>query len=123
MSVVDDSRIVWMLKNGSAASEPSLLNPRRLAPFEPNSPPSKPADRTQRFAINQTGVTAWEMNGAPFKEPKIPILHGAASDGWLANTTIRMPANSVVDIVMTIANDSLDTVRACCQHRTTMMDR
>lgn len=107
---MDDPSLVWMLTNGSATSEHSLLNSRKLAPFESNSPPSKPADKTQFFAINQTGVTAWEMNKAPFKEPKMPILYGAKSEGWLANTTIRMPADSVIDIVMNVADNSLDTV-------------
>lgn len=110
MDVMDDQSTVWMLKNGSAKYKASLLNPQKLAPFEPNSPPSKTADRTQLFAINQTGVTAWVLNKAPFTEPKVPILHGAQSDGWLANTTIRMPFNSIIDIVMNVANDSLDTV-------------
>ncbi|KID64078.1 Cupredoxin, partial [Metarhizium hybridum] len=107
---MDDPSIVWMLKNGSAKSEASLLNPWKLAPFESNSPPSKAADRTQLFAINQTGVTAWVMNKAPFTEPRVPILYGAQSEGWLANTTIRMPSNSVIDIVMNVANESLDTM-------------
>jgi hypothetical protein len=50
------------------------------------------------------------MNTDPFVEPKTPILLGNVSDGWQATTTVLMPFNSTIDIIMTISKDSIDTV-------------
>ena len=110
MSSAKDVGSVWMLTNGSARGDVATLNPSLLSPFDGNKPPTNAADLTKSFTINQTGITEWVMNGYPFVEPKTPILFGNVSDGWQANTTIHMPFNSTVDIVMTIANDSMDTV-------------
>ncbi len=99
-----------MLVNGSAKPDVSELDERQLAPFEQNMPPSAPADMTRIFTINQTDVVAWVVDGYPYSEPETPIIYGNASDGWAANTTLHMPYNSTIDIIMRIANDSMDTV-------------
>lgn len=49
-------------------------------------------------------------NREPFAEPARPIIYGPVSDGWGAATTILNPANATIDIVMKVANDSMDTV-------------
>ncbi|KFY02039.1 hypothetical protein V490_00666 [Pseudogymnoascus sp. VKM F-3557] len=110
MSVVNDPASVWMLTNGSAKGDVAALNPSVLSPFDGNKPPTNAADLTRSFAISQTGVTEWVIDGYPFAEPKTPILLGNVSDGWQANTTIYMPFNSTIDIIMTISKDSMDTM-------------
>lgn len=99
-----------MYLNGSAKPNTSALEPQLLAPFEGNVPPSMAADVTRVFTINQTDVVTWIVDGYPYLEPETPIIYGNASDGWNANTTLHMPFNSTIDIIMRIANDSLDTV-------------
>ncbi|KAJ5350197.1 hypothetical protein N7541_007924 [Penicillium brevicompactum] len=108
MNVTDDPSNVWMLTNGSAKSDASVINPQLLSPFTPTNPPSGPAHQTHNFMINQTGIVTWVLNDAPFSDPKIPIIQGNVSDGWLAKTTIHMPFNSTIDIIMRIANNSMD---------------
>lgn len=108
--MVDDLAMVWMLTNGSAKADVPLLNPQRLPPFESISPSSGAADQTHVFTINQTDITTWVISKDPYQEPKIPIVYGTRSDGWQADTTIHMPSNSVIDMIMKIANDSMDTV-------------
>jgi hypothetical protein len=110
MAVTDDPAMVWMLANGSTKAGAPLLDPRLLSPFESTSPSSGAADQTHVFSINQTDVTTWVVDRAPFQEPKVPIIYGAGSGGWQANTTVHMPSNSVIDIIMNVANDSMDTV-------------
>ena len=110
MSVANDPASVWMLTNGSAKGDVATLNPSLLSPFDGNKPPTNAANLTKSFAISQTGVTEWIIDGYPFAEPKTPILLGNVSDGWQANTTVYMPFNSTIDIIMTIAKDSMDTV-------------
>ncbi|KAL2871428.1 Cupredoxin [Aspergillus lucknowensis] len=105
-----DSAAVWMLPNGSAKAGVSELSPQRLSPFPPINPPSGPAAQTHSFTINQTGIVTWVVNNAPYSEAEIPIIRGNTSDGWQANTTIHMPFNSTIDIIMRIANDSMDTM-------------
>ncbi len=99
-----------MLTNGSAKLNASELDVMLLAAFDGNIPPSTPADRTLSFMINQTDVVTWVVDGSPYLEPERPILYGNASDGWNANTTYHLPLNSTVDIIMNIANDSMDVV-------------
>ena len=110
MNIMDDPLNVWMLTNGSAKPDASVINPQLLSPFTPTSPPSGPAHQTHNFMINQTGNVTWVLNDAPFSDPKIPIIQGNVSDGWLAKTTIHMPFNSTIDIIMRIASDSMDMV-------------
>lgn len=108
--MMDDPTMVWMLTNGSAKADAPLLDPQRLIPFETYSPSSRAADQTHVFSIKQTEVTTWVINMTPYQEPKVPIIYGTKSDGWKANTTIHVPSNSVIDIIMKVANDSMDTV-------------
>merc|ERR1712093_269443 len=110
MNVANDPASVWMLTNGSAKGDVATLNPSLLSPFDGNKPPTNAANLTKSFAISQTGVTEWIIDGYPFAEPKTPILLGNVSDGWQANTTVYMPFNSTIDIIMTIAKDSMDTM-------------
>ncbi len=110
MGTADDSALTWMLVNGSAKLNASELDDQMLAPFNRNAPPSGPSDVTQLFAINQTDIVTWVINGQPFSEPQRPIIYGNASDGWGAATTLHMPGNSTIDLIMHVANDSMDTV-------------
>jgi hypothetical protein len=110
MGVQDDPASVWMFINGSAIGGAATLDPSLLSPFDGNAPLRKMADLTKFFSISQTGIVTWVVDRYPYTESTIPILFGNSSDGWLANTTIQMPFNSTIDIVMTIANDSMDTV-------------
>lgn len=105
-----DPSDVWMLTNGSAKTGVGELQPRLLSPFDSVPPPSGPATQTHTFTINQTGIVTWVVDRAPYTEPKVPIIQGNVSDGWQANTTIHVPSNSTIDIIMRIANDSMDTV-------------
>ena len=101
-----------MFINGSAKAGASLLDPSKIAPFESNnSPPPGPADKTLAFTINQTDIVTWVINRAPFKEPEIPIIYGDVSSGWKSDTTIHLPLNSTIDIILNISNQSMDTVR------------
>jgi hypothetical protein len=105
-----DPMSVWMLTNGSATQDANELVESRLAPFEGNRPPTTAADVTRFFNINQTDIVTWVVDQYPYAEPTIPIIYGNMSDGWNANTTLHSPTNSTVDIVMNVANGSLDTV-------------
>ncbi|CEL10666.1 hypothetical protein ASPCAL15095 [Aspergillus calidoustus] len=105
-----DPMSVWMLTNGSATRGANELVESHLAPFEGNRPPVTAADTTRIFNINQTDIVTWVVDRYPYAEPSIPIIYGNMSDGWNSNTTLHFPANSTVDIVMNIANDSLDTM-------------
>ena len=106
----DDPASVWILTNGSAMMNASTLDTTLLQPFESNSPPSGMADITEAFNISQTGVVTWVMNRYPYSEASAPILYGNSSDGWNANTTLHLPSNSTIDIIMAIAEDSMDKV-------------
>lgn len=105
-----DSSSIWMLTNGSAKAEASAIDVTLLAPYDGNAPPSARPDVTRVFTINQTGIVSWVMDGSAYSEPKIPIIYGNKSDAWNANTTLHLPLNSTIDIIMRIANDSMDTV-------------
>ncbi|KAJ9139015.1 Multicopper oxidase [Coniochaeta hoffmannii] len=107
-AVVDDPAMVWTFTNGSAKLAAPLLDPQRLSPFESTPPSSGAANQTHVFTINQTDVTTWVVNNNPFQEPQVPIVYGTQSDAWQANTTYHMPSNSVIDIVLKVADDSMD---------------
>merc|ERR1712169_71219 len=99
----------WMYINGSAKSDAALLDASALSPFEDNlSPPSGPADKTLSFLVNQTDIVSWVIDRAPFEEPSIPIVYGNVSPGWDSTTTVHLPINSTIDIIMGISNQSLD---------------
>ncbi len=98
----------WTLRNGSAVAGASVLSALSLHPFASTPPP--PADLTRHLIINQTGITTWVLNHSPYSESKVPILYGNSSDGWNAETTIHFASNKTVDIIMRIANDSMDMV-------------
>ncbi|KAL6405307.1 hypothetical protein AUP68_11058 [Ilyonectria robusta] len=105
--------MTWTYVNGSAKANSSVLDPRALSPFEDNIyPPAGPANQTLSFSISQTGITTWVVNRFPFTEPKLPIVYGDISEGWGSNTTIHLPLNSTIDIIMTISNQSMDVVRS-----------
>ncbi|KAK3669153.1 hypothetical protein LTR78_010966 [Recurvomyces mirabilis] len=106
----DKPQSTWMLLNGSAKAQASVLNEKLLAPLLPNMPPTAPADITRIFTINQTAPVVWVVDKAPYTEAKTPVLHGNRSDGWTANTTLHMPSNSTIDIIMQIADASMDTM-------------
>ncbi|OBT81233.1 hypothetical protein VE02_10054 [Pseudogymnoascus sp. 03VT05] len=99
---------VWTLVNGSAKGDATQLDPTMLAPFDGNRPPSKKADLTKSFQISQTGIVEWVVDKYTYSEAKVPIIFGNGSDGWVAGSTLHMPYNSTIDIIMTIANDSMD---------------
>lgn len=105
--------MTWTYINGSAKADDSVLRSQALSPFEDNySPPAGPADQTISLAINQTDIVTWMVAPAPFTEPKVPIIYGDVSDGWESNTTMHLPLNSTIDIVMRISNQSMDMVRS-----------
>lgn len=109
-TIRDDPVSVWTLKNGSAIPGASTLDPLSLQPFDDNRPPIGKADVTKVFSISQTGIMTWVVDGDPYTEPSTPILYGNSSDGWNANTTLHLPFNSTIDIIMIIANNSMDMV-------------
>ncbi|KAJ6112305.1 Cupredoxin [Penicillium sp. IBT 18751x] len=109
-SIKEDPMSTWMLLNGSATANATTLDATSLQPFVSNAPPVGAADVTKHFTINETGIVTWVMNGYPYTEPAVPILYGNTSDEWLANTTIQLPINSTIDIILKIAHDSMDTM-------------
>jgi len=115
----DDSASVWILKNGSAMMNASTLDTTLLQPFTSKSPPSGMADITKTFNISLTGIVTWVMSRDPYVEPSTPILYGNSSDGWNANTTLHLPSNSTIDIIMAVAGDSMDRVSLLRLHKHT----
>lgn len=109
-TIRDDPAPVWTLKNGSAIPGASTLDPLSLQPFDSNRPPVGKSDVTKVFSISQTGIVTWVVDGGSYTEPTIPVLYGSSSDGWNANTTLHLPFNSTIDIIMKIANNSMDMV-------------
>ena len=110
IEVGEDPMPIYILKNGSATMNASTLDTTLLHPFQSDSPPSGKADVSTVLNISQTGVVTWVMNRDPYKEASIPILYGNSSDGWSANTTLHLPSNSTIDIIMAVADDSMDKV-------------
>ena len=106
----EDPMPVWMLTNGSAMMNASTLDTALLHPLESNSPRPGMADITKVFNISQTGIVTWVMDGNPYTEASTPVIYGNSSDGWSANTTLHLPYNSTVDIVMAVSEDSMDKV-------------
>ncbi|KAJ8097160.1 multicopper oxidase-domain-containing protein [Lipomyces tetrasporus] len=94
--VFDDPANVWMLVNGSEILGSYELDEQSLAPFEGHLPLAHPR--------------IWVVDGYPYSEAYVPIIYGNASDGWNANTTLHMPFNSTIDLIMNIASDSMDTM-------------
>ena len=111
MAMVQDPHLTWMLVNGSAKLNAPELDDQKLAPFEGISPPNGPSNVTQLFAINQSGIVTWAINDHPYSEPSRPVIYGNASDGWESATTLHMPGNATIDLIMHVANDSMDSVR------------
>lgn len=107
---MDDPALPWALVNGSAKLTAAELDEQTLAPFDSSGPPSGPSAVTKLFAINQTDVVTWVIDGQPFSEPSRPIIYGNTSDGWEAATSLHLPGNSTIDLIMHVANDSMDTV-------------
>ncbi|KAH7239745.1 Cupredoxin [Fusarium solani] len=101
----------WMYINGSAKADAALLDPSALSPFENGTaPPSGASNKSLSFTVSQTDVVTWVIDRAPFMEPDIPLIYGENSSGWDANTTIHLPINSTIDIIMRISNKSMDTM-------------
>lgn len=50
------------------------------------------------------------MDQGPYYEAAIPILAGDVSDGWNLATTKHFPSDAVIDIILEISNETLDTV-------------
>jgi len=110
MTVVEDPALSWMLVNGSAKLDAPELDDHNLPPFESVTPPTGSPDLTQLFSINQTGIVTWVISDQPYSEPRRPIIYGNASDAWESATTLHLPGNSTVDLVMHVANDSMDVM-------------
>ncbi|EWZ79220.1 hypothetical protein FOCG_18256 [Fusarium oxysporum f. sp. radicis-lycopersici 26381] len=107
--VMEDPAKSWMYINGSAKADVALLDPSALSPFDSdNSPPSGRPDKALSFEVSQTGIVTWVIDRAPFSEPDVPIIYGENSSGWNSNTTIHLPINSTIDIIMSISNKSMD---------------
>jgi hypothetical protein len=113
MDAMEEPTEPWIYINGSAKADAVLLDPSVLSPLhDDNSPPSGRADKALTFTVNQTDIVTWVIDSAPFKEPDVPIVYGEISSGWDSNTTIHVPINSTIDIIITISNQSMDMVRS-----------
>ncbi|KAK2609370.1 hypothetical protein QQS21_002151 [Conoideocrella luteorostrata] len=109
--VTEDEATRWMYVNGSAKAGVKKFKNQDLATFDPsNFPPAGPADTTMSFVVNQTDITTWVFDREPFHEPDVPIIYGNASSGWKASTTVHLPLNSTIDVIMTVSNQSMDTM-------------
>ncbi|EXL89950.1 Cupredoxin [Fusarium oxysporum II5] len=90
-------------------ADAALLDPSALSPFDGhNSPPSGRPDKALSFVVSQTDIVTWVIDRAPFSEPDVPIIYGENSSGWNSNTTMHLPINSTIDIIMSISNQSMD---------------
>ncbi|KAI8711484.1 hypothetical protein NCS52_01412000 [Fusarium sp. LHS14.1] len=108
---MDNPAEPWMYINGSAKADAALLDPSALSPFDNDTaPPSGESHKSLSFAVSQTDFVTWVIDRAPFMEPDIPIIYGGNSSGWDANTTIHLPINSTIDIIMRISSKSMDTM-------------
>jgi len=110
LATMDNPALPWALVNGSAKLTAAELDEQTLAPFDSSGPPSGPSAVTKLFAINQTDVVTWVIDGQPFSEPSRPIIYGNTSDGWEAATSLHLPGNSTIDLIMHVLNDSMDTM-------------
>ena len=107
-----DEDSIWMLTNGSAKNGVSGWESAKLAPFALVPPPDGAASVTRTFTINQTDPVIWVVDKVPYVESQIPVVFGNVSDGWNLSTTLHMPSNATVDIIMQISDQSMDTVSA-----------
>lgn len=117
-NLVETQETTWMYINGTEKANTALLDAKMLSPFETDvSPPPGDADRILAFTVNQTDIVTWVLGGdAPFNEPSVPILNGNTSTGWNATTTFHLPLNATIDLVVNVADQSLDTVCPTCEN-------
>ena len=73
-TLYDLPQSTWMLLNGSAKAQASVLKEEQLTPLVPNMPPIAPADLTKVVTINQTDPLVWVVDKAPYSEAKTPVL-------------------------------------------------
>jgi len=106
----DETSDVHMLVNGSAKPTASTLRPQNLGPFDLIAPPRHNNVATRVLNINQTGIVSWVVDRYSYSEPKVPVIYGNISDGWNASTTMFMPFNTTIDLIMRVAPDSMDTM-------------
>ncbi|OQN95432.1 hypothetical protein B0A48_18489 [Cryoendolithus antarcticus] len=106
----DETSNVHMLVNGSAKPTASTLRPQNLGPFDLIAPPRHNNVATRVLNINQTGIVSWVVDRYSYSEPKVPVIYGNISDGWNASTTMFMPFNTTIDLIMRVAPDSMDTM-------------
>lgn len=106
-----DTSGVHMLANSSARTAASTLRPQDLGPFDRIAPPIHNNNVvTKNLNVSQTGIVTWVVGRYAYSEPKIPVFNGNISDGWNANTTLHLPFNATIDLIMRISPDSMDTV-------------
>lgn len=111
MSILGENTIdAHILVNGSAKPTASTLRPQNLGPFDVIAPPRHNNVATRVLDINQTGIVSWVVDRYSYSEPKVPVIYGNISDGWNASTTLFMPFNTTIDLIMKVAPDSMDTV-------------
>ena len=108
--MTEDPSQTYMLLNGTAGPDTSMLVPSDLSPFSVPDLPKVSTNKTkltERFLVNQTGTGTWEMSDKPYVQSNLPVIDGKNSSGWNALTTKRLLANVAVDIIVESANDSL----------------
>ncbi|KAL1582284.1 hypothetical protein WHR41_09162 [Cladosporium halotolerans] len=106
-----DTSGVHMLANSSARTAASILRRQNLGPFDRIAPPIHNNNVvTKNLNVSQTGIVTWVVDRYAYSEPKIPVLNGNISDGWNANTTLHLPFNATIDLIMRISPDSMDTM-------------
>merc|ERR1711939_122430 len=106
-----DTSGVHMLANSSARTAASTLRRQDLGPFDRIAPPIHNHNVvTKNLNVSQTGIATWVVDRYAYSEPKIPVLNGNISDGWNANTTLHLPFNATIDLIMRISPDSMDTM-------------
>ena len=106
----DETSDAHMLVNGSAKPTASTLRPHDLGPFDLIAPPRNNDVATRVLNINQTGIVSWVVDRYSYSEAKVPVIYGNVSDGWNASTTLFMPFNTTIDLIMKVAPDSMDMV-------------
>lgn len=78
----DDTQSIWVLMNGSAKADASVLNNSMLGPYTPYPSPNGAANVTKTFNINQTDPVVWVIDKAPHAKATTPVIYGRISDGW-----------------------------------------
>lgn len=112
----DDTQCIWMLMNGSAKADASVLNNSMLGPYTPYPSPNGAANVTKTFNINQTDPVVWVIDKVPYAEATIPVIYGRISDGWNVGTTLHIPSNAIVDIIMQVSDQSMGSVSTVCAY-------